>query len=397
MSDTTETINIIGKRPPLRDPNELTIIVDGMVYGGWEDVRVTRGVERMPSDFDIRLTELYPGQASRVVMQPGQVCVVMLGNDVILNGYVDDYAPSYNATSHEVQITGRGKCEDLVDCAAGFPGPGQIGSGQFGNGTVFSNAQVICAPFGIDVNNLVTVPSRTIPLFNITYGETCYEIIERMARYSAQLAYEGTDGSLILSQVGTTQAASGFQEGVNVQAGSARYSIRERFSDYFAFTIGTSTLSDVLSPNSLLAGSVTDPTVTRFRPMALITSEMQQNITPAGQADGPPQYVAALRANWEKARRYGRSQAVTLTCDSWRDSAGTLWAPNTLAPINLPHLKLTGKTWVISEVSFMRGESGTTAELTLMPPEAFMPEPVALQMFDWQAELALSSGGAAKP
>ncbi len=35
------------------DPNALTVTVNGTTFGGWQRVRVTRGVERMPSDFEI--------------------------------------------------------------------------------------------------------------------------------------------------------------------------------------------------------------------------------------------------------------------------------------------------------------------------------------------------------
>ena len=48
--------------------------------------------------------------------------------------------------------------------------------------------------------------------------------------------------------------------------------------------------------------------------------------------------------------------------------------------ILLPSLKLAKASWVIGEVSYRRdAEDGTTADLVLMPPAAFLPEPVVLQ------------------
>jgi prophage tail gpP-like protein len=78
---------------------------------------------------------------------------------------------------------------------------------------------------------------------------------------------------------------------------------------------------------------------------------------------------------WDANRRRARSYAVNVTCDSWRDSARTLWDINTLAPVDLPALKL-GKTWVIGQVTFTRDESGQHAHLVLMGQEAFSPEPM---------------------
>jgi prophage tail gpP-like protein len=99
--------------------------------------------------------------------------------------------------------------------------------------------------------------------------------------------------------------------------------------------------------------------------------------------------IAQRRADWERARRIGRSQMLEVEVDSWRDSAGKLWEPNFKAPLDLPGLKLTGKEWLIAEVTYMRGKDGTRAHLTLMPEEAFQPEPVLLAPFNWQVQNAL--------
>lgn len=362
--------------------DDLTITVNGVTFGGWQQIRVTRGVERMPSDFDVTLTERYPGQADLVVIQPGQACVVRIGSDVVLTGKIDRYSPSIGPGVHAVRISGRGNCRNLVDCAAGFDKNGPTG-GQIGNAYIRDICTKLAAPYGITVKDVVSDPGDIVPQFNIIFGETVFEIIDRVARYGARLAYEDPNGNLILSQVGTTRAASGFEQGKNIQAAAGDFSMNERFSDYYATTIGTDTLGDI-GDSGFIIGHDTDAGVPDFRPMVIVSSEMQ-----LGGA-----FIAAVRARWEKARRYGRSQAVTLTCDSWRDSAGALWTPNTLVPIRIPTLKLN-TTWIIGEVSYNKGESGTTADLTLMPPDAFKPEPSILSAFDWQVSQALNPGGAA--
>ncbi len=113
------------------------------------------------------------------------------------------------------------------------------------------------------------------------------------------------------------------------------------------------------------------------------------------QIDPDSDYGKA-RANWELARRIGRSQAINLTCDSWRDTAGALWQPNRLAPINAPALKITNAQWIIGTVTFRKDASGTHADLILMPPDAFTPEPTPLTLFNRQIMDALANSGAAK-
>ena len=89
--------------------------------------------------------------------------------------------------------------------------------------------------------------------------------------------------------------------------------------------------------------------------------------------------IAMARAQWEPARRNGRSRIVRLTADSWRDASGALWEPNTLVPVSLPRLKFSSGSMLITEVTFLKNAySGTTAELTLMDPSAFLPQPINL-------------------
>jgi hypothetical protein len=112
------------------------------------------------------------------------------------------------------------------------------------------------------------------------------------------------------SGIGTQQAASGFKEGVNVHAASAMYAMDGRFSNYDAVLQSLDTCEDVGDSGNLIA-SIVDPTVPRFRYRAIVAEAVQ---------GGPD--VAAQRANWEMASRYGRSFQVRLTTDTWRDSAG---------------------------------------------------------------------------
>jgi prophage tail gpP-like protein len=208
-----------------------------------------------------------------------------------------------------------------------------------------------------------------IPQFNLMIGETAFEVIERVGRYRGLLAYEQPDGSLLLAQVGTESHASGFAEGVNVQSATASFSMDQRFSEYRVFLQSMDVLADLGDGGNLLA-VVKDPNVPRHRMHAII----------AEAASGAGLDVAKQRGKWEAARRAGRSRMVTIETDSWRDSAGALWTPNMLATLDMPTVKLASESWIISEVSYQRdGEKGTTAELVLMPPDAFLPEPVVLQ------------------
>jgi prophage tail gpP-like protein len=341
--------------------DDLFISVGNQTVTGWTDVRVTRGVERLPSDFQIGLTESYPGEVNEVVIQPGDECQVQIGTDLVVTGYVDRFTPSFDRAGHSIKIAGRGKCQDLVDCSAVWP------NGQISGTSALDVASKLAAHYGISVSCDVT-DLVAIPQFNIFIGESPYEIIERISRYSQLLVYDRPDGNLVLARGGSLMAAGGLAEGFNVQAATIEYSAEQRFSAYTAFTQSVLTFGDAGVSANVIA-TVNDVGVKRVRERYIVAEAVQGFRT-----------LAMQRATWEMNRRAGRSAVVSLVTDSWRDLAGNLWTPNTLVSVSLPHLKLQNEVWLIGEVTYRRSlESGTTAELTIMRPDAYQPEPTALQ------------------
>lgn len=360
----------------------VSLEINGVAWSGWERVRISRGIERMPSDFSVTASERSPDEALQIVIAPGQAVTLKIGNDVVITGYIDRYMQSIDARSRTVEVTGRGKCQDIVDCSAEFAGQ------QVQGATALGISKVICLPFGITVSSPVT-DLRPIYQFNTVLTETGYSVIERITRYSGVVAYEGRDGNLILARVPNVnqplpgeEMASGFEEGVNVQSMRGMLSMDQRFSEVRVIRLannefqtepgGAPFVVGILASNSIYPAF--DKTVPRYRPRIVMSEQSDNEI---GNAQ--------LRANWEIARRYGRSQAVTLTCDSWRASDGQLWEVNKLVSMDLPGIKMPGRKWLITEVTFSKDlNQGTTAEITLMPPQAFTPEPILLYPFDVQ-------------
>jgi len=342
----------------------------------------------MPSDFDIALTELYPGQAELLPIGPGQPCAVMLGGDVVLTGRIDRYQTAISPEGHTVRVQGRGKCRNLVDCSAGIRQDGSTFM-QISGGDALKIAGDLASPFGIAVTRLDEEAGNTIPQFNINFGETPFEVIDRVARYRQVLAYEGTDGNLILARAGSGSMASGFVLGENIEAASVSLTVDERFSDYYVVWTAVDALTGLPQAGGTTGwthAQVSDPSMVEFRPHGFVSEQI---------VDGRD--IAQARAIWELNRRNGRSQSITLTCDSWRDSAGKLWEPNARAYVHAPQLKLEHRSWLIGEVTFRRGEDGTHADVVLMPPESFEPQPSALNTGMFQIQQALPSGAAAAP
>ena len=343
--------------------NNISLTVNNQIISGWQKVRITRSVEKIPSDFDIELTESFPSSLSTISVLPGQACELKIGNDLVLTGYVDRYQPKIDDSSHTITMMGRSKCMDLVDCSAEWDGC------QISGTSAADIASKLAAKYGILVTLLQDeVTLKPIQQFNMMYGETAGEIIERVCKFNALLYYDDVDGNLILSQVSKTDiASSGFTEGVNVQQASANFCADQRFSQYTVVIQATATLGDQ-PKNGDSKSTVFDPGVIRNRKKIIVAEGGYQG-----------KEITEKRAIWERNRREGRGYQIEVVTDTWRDSAGKLWTPNTLAPVNIPSMKLANVMFTIGEVTYMLDENGTTARLVLMPPSAYSVEPILIQ------------------
>ena len=351
----------------------LSLIVAGQEWTGWQRVQVSRSMDMMPASFLIQVTEKYPLSAD-MAFGPGQECQVMIGSDLVVTGYIDRYIAEISADNHTVTIAGRSLSEDLVDCGAFISG----GTGftndtsesfQVLGGTALSIAQQLAQPYGVTINSTAAGAQTQIPQFNINFGETAWEIIDRICRYSNLIAYDLTDGSVILADsTSPGSMGSGFVQGENIEWASVAYSMDQRFSEYEAHILSSAAFLDQQGLQATTSGTATDAGVPRFRKRFIVSEQTIRGIN-----------IAQARATWECNRRKARSQAVTLRCDAWRDLAGTLWDLNMQAPLYLPAIKITASTsdpFLITSVQFLRDETGQHAFVTLMPQGAFAPEPI---------------------
>jgi prophage tail gpP-like protein len=343
--------------------DELTLVVGGQAISGWQDVELTQGMEQIPNHFDIQLTERYSGEMNQAVVKRGDPCEVRLGADKVLTGFIDRYITTGDPSNMQVRIIGRGKTCDLVDCSAEWDG------GQISGSNAAEIATKLCAAYGIKVRQVGDV-GPAIPQFNFMLGQTPFEIIDSICRFAGLLFYENSDGDLVISGVGSEEAASGLAEGENVERASVTFAHDERFSEYHVYLMATQVLGDVGQGGNQLSVEK-DPGVARNRKRFIIAE------APAGGQD-----VSKRRAIWEATRRAGRGTLIDATVDSWRDSAGKLWAPNTHVPVALPSWRQpAGLKRVLSQVTFQRNAKGSRARLILMPKTAFLPEPIQLLPF----------------
>lgn len=353
---------VVSHGTPVGASDTLTLTLGGKVLSGWQRVTVTRPLAAIPASFDLEVTEKYPNKPDADIM-PGDPCEVRIGNDLVLTGYVDRYAAAISPSMHSIRVSGRSKSADLVDCSAVFGDINQPGF-QTVNGTTLALVEQLAAPYHVAVKTKAG-DGVTIPQFNINLGETPWEIIDRVTRYSQMLVYDQPDGSIMLSRVGTESMASGFSIGDNVEQADVVLSMDGRFSEYEGHLTSILTFGTDAGVNTPGVGDVVkDEGVPRYRKRYVISEQFVQGRS-----------IVKDRAIWEMNKRKGQSYQFNVVCDSWRDARGKLWEPNYLCPISAEVLKLRNVNYLIASVTYSRDENGQHAVLMLMPPEAFAVEP----------------------
>lgn len=348
----------------------VSLLANGIKITGWKTVRITRGIERIPSDFEVSMTDNLTG-VDQIIVGTGDPFVLKIGNFTVMTGYIDRVVESMTPSEHALTISGRGKCQDLVDCSAIFD------TFQFLDVFASDIAKKLAKPFSIEV----ALEAKEEVMFSqvcLNVGETPFAVIDRYCKISNLLCYENEDGKLVIGQVSEDMPSSGFKQGVNVQQASYLRDASNQFSEYRVYPVGNAILTDV---GQLPFSEFTykNELVKRTR----VKSFIQMNNDPGAETSN-------RHAVWECNRRIGRGNVIALTTDSWVDSNGQLYKPNTQVSVSLPKLKVQeNQKWVIAEVTYRLGMDGTNCDLVLMPPEAFKPEPIIYLILPNDVDAAL--------
>jgi prophage tail gpP-like protein len=335
--------------------NECTLLIGGHAYGGWKRIEVQRSIEQLAGGFVLELTNRWPGQDVHVAMREGLPCQVLLGDDVVITGYIDQFEPEMTDTSTKLQVEGRDKTGDLVDCSAIYK------TGQWHNVSLEQIVRDIAQPFGIEVMVQTTLGER-FASFALEDGEKAFDAIDRAARMRSVLVTSDVQGRLVLTHASTTSSGVSLIEGVNIKRMSAVHSWRERFSKVTIKGQQQGTDASWGSDAAHLIASATDAGIDRYRPLVVIAEHASSN------------KALADRAHWETQVRMGRGKRGKCTVVGWRTGKngmeGPLWQPNTLVHIKHSRTQLDAEMLIVG-CNYKLTEEGTLTELVFSRVEAF--------------------------
>lgn len=330
--------------------------VNGVKYGGWQTVQIVRSLESIAGSF--QFTAFEPGSPWPIV--EGDKCELYLGDEKIITGYVDARSMELSAESHTLSVVGRDRTGDLIDCSAVLDDLEFIGL------DVLAISKKVCAPFGISVSlqagvTLPPAPKRVV----INPGDTVHDVIDRACRLAGVFAISDPDGNLVITKAGTAQTRSNLIEGQNILTARAVFDASARYRRYIvnAQLQADDDISGVDAAS--IRGEAIDMSVARSARVLVVRAEGGASILYTQQ-----------RASWEANVRAARSDTVTITVQGWEQTdGGDLWPVNAPVVVSSPALGVTGLMLISEVVYSLDASSGTTTELTLRGPNAFLPEP----------------------
>ena len=320
--------------------------VNQAIYGGWKTCRIPFGIEQIANSFEIGYKDRWVGQDNPYPIRVGSACEVLLDGETVITGYVDDNLPSFDATTHDIQLSGRDRTGDLVDCSVVHK------SGQWLGATLDKIVRDVCAPFGISV--MVDAPmGERFSTYSIQEGETAFECIDRACRMRAVLPVSDGLGNLVLTRAKSTAPIAELVQGENILSAQGTFSLRERFSQYIIK--GQDRASDFESPetHTQVSAKASDSFVKRHRPLIVLAE------------DKGPHATYQQRAEWERNVRRGRSARATITVRGWRNVTGALWRANTVVHLYSSYLGADANL-LIAGGSYISSERGQLTELELV-------------------------------
>lgn len=329
---------------------DVLLTVNGQDYGGWKDMRITRGIELAAGGFELMVSELWPGEKIVRELAPGDECEVSVDGAIVITGYIDGVSPGGDDREHTVMVEGRDKTGDLVDCSAIYK------SGQWVRQKMERIAADLLAPFGVELRSDVNTGNAVD--WNINPGESVFACLERLARSKAVLLTTDGAGSLVITRAGLGgRVPRGLSRGGNIKSGGLELSFKERFSEYIVKGFGAQ--GDALFGDAnRMKASATDAMIGRHRPLIVLAEDAVD--------------TAALkrRALWEANVRAGKAAQFSYIVQGWGHQGG-LWQPNTIVHVLDAWCRADADLLVTQVVYKLDDTEGSTTELQLTLPQAY--------------------------
>lgn len=323
----------------------VTLVAAGFEFSAWEHCHWTAAINEACRSFSVDTTE----RLGQYNFPQGTPVQLLATGTLVLDGYVNRYSSHGAAKAHNVNIGGRSKSQDWVDCSGVHP------TGHAKNKSPVAFAQEL-DQYDVGINDELGL--EPVEMQQLSQGETCFDCLERHLRPHGATQMGEADGSVSVTNASVAKRATGaLVEGVNILEWSVDFGDQGRHQHY---TIKGQNRHGHGAHNMRIKETAHDSGVRRNR-HKIIVHETDTD-----------QKRARNRAHHEKERCAGDGIRATVRVQGWRDDGGKLWTPNTIIFVGSPLLMHLEQDMLIEKVEGDQdSKSGTTTTLHLVDPRAY--------------------------
>jgi prophage tail gpP-like protein len=344
----------------VENPKYLTravVVIDGMEYFEWTSVQVILRANGNPTaEFRLTVSEQEPlgDEFAAFRIKPPDKATIYLDGFKAIYGFVATRQVYYNATSHTVEIRGKGWDGRTGDM------PSISQTGEFKNQNVLSIAKALAGKIGVNVKAAGNLPTFPIPRFNVQPGETVFESVEKLMRSIGGVFTSDADGNWILAGPGSGEGGNNLIEGYNIIEG--RETIHSLMNVEQQQMVGQSPGNDDQSMSQVTQMLGKNSSKGAVAGLLQAGSQARSLMEIPGFAEA----LMKQRATHESNVSDSNAIYVWITHIGWQRPSGGLWRPLDNAFVDSPML-IMQRPLQVREVTFSQDSAGgTKTELTLM-------------------------------
>lgn len=331
--------------------NIVTLLVNGEKFSWWQTVRISASVLNVSRSFSVSLTRDLTHDDGLPV-KPGDEVEVLIGEDLVLSGYITKVSISYDSRATTITVNGSSYTIDLVECCLPLSVPH-----SFKQTTVGDGLAKLASSYGVEVADEVGV-SDSLDL-NVSPVEKIKSVIDKLIKSQTVLICDNERGQLLITEPGWRGASyDTLKTGVNILKGTREVDWSKVYSSYVV--IGE-------SPNP---GSESTP-ADHQKSVSAEDWEVRTRVLVTAMDDAPTIATMTKRAMILKDFSKGSSEKLVYTVQGWRQSNGRLWEQNRLVQVQDGIAEVFGE-YLITALTYELGSQGTTTQLELMHPHALL-------------------------
>jgi len=337
--------------------SRLVLKINNYEYSGFEDISIFKSMNTISGQYGLSIMNFFKGGTMIKDIKMDYAVKLEIDGTPVINGWIDKMPIRYGKDYDRMDIFGRDKTCDLIDCSFDFT------PNEWKKQTVYNLIKNLCKPFSIDVtldSSVTTQGNIQVESFKANEGETVFEQIAELCRDYAIIPLCLNDGKVTLTKATTDKfTVDGITTSINAKSGYLDQSNVNRYSTYKVKGYGIGNDNKTLADYISCSGSFSDSTISRVRPLVIFAD----TATNTGQCIN--------RAKWEARLRAGLSRRQEYEVQGWTQSSGQLWEINKLVKVDD---SFTGykATMLISDINYIYSAgTGEISRITVVDKDTY--------------------------